>query len=82
VALERGSGECWFVPGDQGDSLSGETFELVDEIVLVALVVAVVVEARAEVAVVGGGVGEQMPDDGEDRVAGGDNRAQLAAASR
>jgi site-specific recombinase XerC len=56
--------------------------ELVDQRAFaVALVDVGVVEVGAEVAVVGLGVGQQVPDDGEHRVAEGDQRLLLAAAS-
>ncbi len=42
---------------------------------------ACLVVAVAEVVVAGVGVGEQVPDDREDRVADGDDRASLAAAA-
>lgn len=67
--------------GGEGDFLAGDAFELMDQVVLVALVVAGVVEVGSEVVVAGGRIGEQMPDDGEDGIAGGDDGAQLATAS-
>ena len=60
--------------------MAGEALELVDEVALVALVVdARFVEVGPEVVVAGLGVGEQVPDDGQDRVADGDDGAALAA---
>src|SRR5512132_227191 len=68
--------------GGEGDGLAGELFELTGEVALVALLVAVgLVEVGAEVVVAGLGVGEQVVDDGQDRVADGDDGAFLAAAS-
>lgn len=55
--------------------------ELADEVAGVAFASGLaVVEARPEVAVAGVRVGEQVVGDGEDGVAGGDDRAFLAAA--
>ena len=58
-----------------------EGFELVDEVAgLAVLVDAVGVEVGAEVVVAGGGVGEEVPDDDEDRAGDGDERFEFAAA--
>jgi hypothetical protein len=57
-------------------------FELADEVAGVALASGLaVVKAWPQVGVAGGGVGEQVVGDGEDGVAGGDDRAFLAAAA-
>ena len=56
--------------GLQGDLLAGDLFQLADQRAFPApLVDVVLVEVRAEVAVAGVGVGEQVPDDREHRVA-------------
>jgi hypothetical protein len=56
--------------------------QLADEVALaVPAAGSFLVVAVAEVVVAGVGVGEQVPDDGEDRVADGDDRASLAAAA-
>jgi hypothetical protein len=66
----------------QGDLLAGEVLELVDEVADVALMSGLaVVEAGPLVGVAGRGVGEQVVGDGEDGVAGGDDRAFFAAAA-
>ncbi len=66
--------------GLEDDLLAGETLELVDKVVLVTLLVDPrFVEVGPEVVVAGLGVGEQVPDDGQDRVADGDDGAALAA---
>src|SRR4051812_10300612 len=58
-----------------------ERFELADEVALPAVLVdALGVEVGAEVAVAGGGFGEQVPDDDEDRSGDRDEGLQLAAA--
>jgi hypothetical protein len=68
--------------GLEDDLLAGEVLELADEVRLAALGVDPGgVAVGAEVVVVGLRVGEQVPDDGEDRVAHRDDRAFLAAAS-
>ncbi|HET7518845.1 MAG TPA: hypothetical protein VFN05_14380 [Actinomycetes bacterium] len=60
--------------------MAGEAFELVDKVALVALLVdAGFVEVGTEVVVAGLGVSQQVPDDGQDRVADGDDGAALAA---
>jgi hypothetical protein len=64
----------------EDDLVAGEALELVDEVALVALLVdARFVEVWTEVVVAGLRVGEQVPDDGQDRVADGDDGAALAA---
>jgi hypothetical protein len=68
----------WFVSGGEGDLLADDAFELGDQVVLV---VVGVVEVGAVVVEAGVGVVEQVPDDGEDGVAGGDDGAEFAAAS-
>jgi len=66
----------------EDDLLAGEVFELADEVTLAAWLVDLGgVEVGAEISVVGLRVGEQVPDDGADRVAHRDDRALLAAAS-
>ena len=65
----------------EGD-LVAERFELADVVALAALSVdAGVVEARAEVLVADGRVGQQVPDDDQDGVADGDDGPLGAAAS-
>src|SRR6266487_5876957 len=64
----------------QGDFLAGDLFELADQRSLAAALVDVgLVEVGAEVAVVRVRVGEQVPDDGQHRVADGDERLLFAA---
>jgi hypothetical protein len=59
--------------------VAGEVFELTDEVTLLALSVDLrFVEAGAEVVVAGFGVGQQVPDDGEHRVADCDDGSFLA----
>src|SRR5215813_523922 len=66
----------------QSDLLAGEVLELADEVAGVALASGfAVVEAGAEVGVAGGGSESRWLGDGEDGVAGGDDRAFLAAAA-
>jgi hypothetical protein len=66
--------------GLEDDLLAGEALELVDKVALVALVVdARFVEVWTEVVIAGLRVGEQVPDDGQDRVADGDDGAALTA---
>jgi hypothetical protein len=68
--------------GLEDDLLAGEVLELADQVTFAAsLIDPGPVEVGSEVVVVGLRVGEQVPDDGEDRVAHGDDRAMLAAAS-
>ena len=70
-----------FVGGLEGDGLAGQVLQLADEVALaVPAVGAGLVVAVAEVLVAGVGIGEQVPDDREDGVADGDDRASLAAA--
>jgi len=66
--------------GLEDDLLAGEALELVDKVALVALLVdARFVEVWTEVVVAGLRVGEQVPDDGQDRAADGDDGAALTA---
>ena len=66
--------------GLEDDLLAGEALELVDKVALVALLVdARFVEVGTEVVVAGLRVGEQVPDDGQDRAADGDDGAALTA---
>src|ERR1700745_2287576 len=66
----------------EGDGLAGQVFQLADEVALaVPAVGACLVVAVAEVVVAGIGVRQQVPDDREDGVADGDDRASLAAAA-
>src|SRR6266511_3119807 len=77
-----GSGGGLLGWGLEDDLLAGEVFELADEVTLAASLVDLGrVEVGAEISVVGLRVGEQVPDDGEHRVAHRDDRAFLAAAS-
>src|SRR6266568_4396866 len=85
IALTRKQ-HCWRSGGwqfgrrAQGDFLAGDLFELVDQGPFAAALVDMgLVEVGAEVAVVGVGVGEQVPDDGQQRVADGDEGFLLAA---
>jgi hypothetical protein len=65
----------------EGDRLAGELLELADEVAFLAVPVAVgLVEAGTQVAVAGLGVGQQVPHDGQDRVADRDEGALLATA--
>jgi hypothetical protein len=58
-----------------------ECFELADEVACSAVFVdAAGVVVGAEVVVAGGRVGEQLPDDDEDRAGDGNERLQFAAA--
>ena len=67
--------------GLQGDGVA-EGFELPDVVAFTAFGVdAGVVKARAEVGEPGGWVAEQVPDDGQDGTADGDDGASAAAAS-
>jgi hypothetical protein len=67
--------------GFEGDHVA-EGFELADVVALAALGVDPgVVEARAEVLVVDGGVGQQVPDDDQDGAADRDDGPLGAAAS-
>src|SRR5258706_2171298 len=78
VGLGLGGG--LFGSGCEGDLLPGEAFELADQVVLLALRVdAGLVEVWAEVVVAGCGVGQQMPDDGQYRVADRDDGALFAS---
>jgi hypothetical protein len=66
--------------GLEDDLLAGQVLELADEVAFAASLVDVgPVEVGPEILVAGLRVGEQMPDDGQDRVADGDDRAFLAA---
>ncbi|WP_336212625.1 hypothetical protein [Nonomuraea sp. LPB2021202275-12-8] len=66
----------------QGDGFAGEAFELTDEVAFAALGGdAGLVEVRAEVVVAGVRVGQQVPDDGQDGVAEGDDGAFSSAPS-
>ena len=68
--------------GLKGDVLAGEVLELADEVALAAPAVdSGFVVAGSEVLVADGGVGEQLPHDGQDGVADGDDGAFLAAAA-
>jgi len=68
--------------GLEDDLLAGEVFELADEVTFAASLVDLgPVEVGPEILVAGLRVGEQVPDDGEDRVAHRDDRPVLAAAS-
>src|SRR6266496_1605397 len=62
----------------EGDFLAGEAFEFGDQLSFASLGCEAVMPVRAEVGEVGVGVGEQVPDDGEDGVADGDQGAFLA----
>lgn len=64
----------------EGDFLAGQSFEFGDELVFAPDRGETVVPVRSEVGEVGGGAGEQVPGDGVDGVAGGDQDALLAAA--
>src|SRR6266487_4341829 len=64
----------------EGDFLAGYPFEFGDELAFAAQRGEAVMPVGAEVGEAGGGVGEQVPDDGEDGVADGDQGAFLAAA--
>jgi hypothetical protein len=71
------------VTGDwlEGDGLAGQAFQLADEVALaVPAVGACLVVAMAEVVITGVWVREQAPDDRQDGVADGDDRASFAAA--
>jgi hypothetical protein len=64
------------------DFLAGEVFELAGQVTLAAqLVDSRVVVAGAEIVVAGVWVGQDVPDDGEDAVAGRDDGSFLAAAA-
>jgi hypothetical protein len=66
----------------EDDPFAGEVFELADQVTLAASLVDLRrIEVGAEISVVGLRVGQQVPDDGEHRVAHRDDRAFLAAAS-
>jgi hypothetical protein len=56
----------------EGDFHTGQAFQLGDELAFAARRGEAVVPVGAEVAVAGGGVGEQVPGDGEDGVADND----------
>ena len=59
-----------------------ERFELVDEVACPAVFVDPAdVKVGAEVLVAGGGVGQQVPDDDQDRAFDGDESCELAAAT-
>ena len=59
-----------------------ERFELADELTGFPLLVDVVgAEVGAEVSVAAAGVGEEVPDDYEDRTGDGDERFEFAAAA-
>jgi hypothetical protein len=65
----------------EGDGVAGG-FELADELTGFPLSVDVVgVEVGAEVSVAGARVGEEVPDDDEDRAGDGDERFEFAAAA-
>src|SRR6266542_1362007 len=67
--------------GGEGDRLARELLELADQVVFLAVPAAAgLVEVGAQVAVAGFGVGQQVPDDGQDRVADRDQGALLATA--
>ena len=67
--------------GDEGDRLAGELLELADQVAFLAVPVAVgLVEVGTQVAVAGLGVSQQVPHDGQDRVADRDEGALLATA--
>src|SRR6266487_2836606 len=77
-----GSGRGLVRAGLEDDLLAGEVFELADEVAFAASLVDLgPVEVGPEILVAGLRVGEQMPDDGQDRVTNGDDRALLATAS-
>jgi hypothetical protein len=70
----------WSGGGVQRDGVA-EGFELADVVALRAFRVdAGVVEVGAEIVEAGIGVGQQMPDDGQDGAADGDDRCLLPAA--
>ena len=67
--------------GGEGDCLACELLELADQVVFLAVPVAVgLVEVGTQIAVAGLGVGQQVPHDGQDRVANRDKGALLATA--
>ena len=83
VGLGLGGGVCddCFAVAD-GDLLSGERLQLSGEIVGAAVLVdSGFVISGPEVTECGVGVGEQVVDDGQYRVAGGDDRLLLTAAA-
>jgi hypothetical protein len=68
--------------GGEGDRLARELLELADQVAFLAVPVAVgLVEVGTQVAVAGPGVGQQVPDDGQDRVADRTQGALLATTS-
>src|SRR5918994_1527464 len=76
----RWSWGCWSGGRGQGDD-EAERLELADVVAgLAVLVDAVAVEVGAEVVEAGGGVGEQLPDDHQDRAGDGDQGFELADA--
>jgi hypothetical protein len=67
--------------GGEGDRLAGELLELADQVAFLALLVAVgLVEVGTQIAVAGFGISQQVPHDGQDRVADRDEGALLATA--
>jgi hypothetical protein len=66
----------------EDDLLAGEVLELADQVTFAASLVDLgPVEVGPEISIAGLRVGEQMPHDGQDRVAHRDDRALLPAAS-
>ena len=59
--------------GSEGDRLARELLELADQVAFLAVPIAVgLVEVGTQIAVAGFGVGQQVPHDGQDRVANPD----------
>src|SRR5215218_6253867 len=71
----------WWSGGRLQGDLVAERLELADEVAgLAALVDAAGVVVGAQIVEAGGGVGEQVPDDHQDRAGDGDQRFELADA--
>src|SRR4029450_13255530 len=67
--------------GGEGGRLARELLELADQVVFLAVPAAAgLIEVGTQIAVAGVGVGQQVPHDGQDRVADRDKGALLATA--